>query len=63
MTPGVQASYVAARCAAGHDVDYRTYRGLGHVPLVEADSPLIPELVEWTHDRHAGVEPTSTCPG
>ena len=63
VTPGVQAAYVAARCAAGHDVDYRTYRGLGHVPLVEADSPLIPELVEWTHDRLAGVEPTSTCPG
>lgn len=63
VTPGVQAAFVAARCAAGHDVDYRTYPGLGHVPLVAADSPLIPELVEWSRDRLAGVEPTSTCPG
>src|SRR5690606_1277528 len=34
--------------------DYRKYDGLGHVPLVEADSPLIPELVEWTRARLSG---------
>ena len=32
----------------------RTYAGRGHVPLVEADSPLIPELVAWTTDRFGG---------
>src|SRR5690606_34708411 len=34
--------------------DYRKYDGLGHVPLVEADSPLIPELVEWARARLSG---------
>jgi dipeptidyl aminopeptidase/acylaminoacyl peptidase len=57
----VQAAYVADRCAEGYPVDYRTYAGRGHVPLVEADSPLIPELIEWTHDRLDGAEPSSTC--
>jgi alpha-beta hydrolase superfamily lysophospholipase len=57
----VQAGYVAARCAAGYDVDYRTYPGRDHVPLVEADSPLIPELVAWTQDRLAGAPPTPNC--
>ena len=57
----VQTAYVAARCADGFPVDYRTYAGLDHVPLVEADSPLIPELIEWTHQRLDGAEPSSTC--
>jgi uncharacterized membrane protein HdeD (DUF308 family)/alpha-beta hydrolase superfamily lysophospholipase len=59
----VQADYVAARCDDGQDIDYRTYEGLDHVPLVEADSPLIPELVEWTRDRLSGDPPTPNCPG
>jgi alpha-beta hydrolase superfamily lysophospholipase len=57
----VQAAYVAARCTDGFPVDYRTYAGLDHVPLVEADSPLIPELIEWTHQRLDGAELSSTC--
>lgn len=63
VLPRVQDGYVEARCAAGYPVDYRTYAGLDHVPLVQADSPLIPELVDWTVDRLAGDEPTPTCPG
>jgi alpha-beta hydrolase superfamily lysophospholipase len=62
VLPTVQADYVAARCAAGQPVDYRTYAGRDHVPLVQADSPLIPELVAWTQDRFAGAEPTPNCP-
>jgi uncharacterized membrane protein HdeD (DUF308 family)/alpha-beta hydrolase superfamily lysophospholipase len=62
VLPSVQADYVAARCADGQDVDYREYEGLDHVPLVEADSPLIPELVDWTRDRLAGEAPTPNCP-
>jgi uncharacterized membrane protein HdeD (DUF308 family)/alpha-beta hydrolase superfamily lysophospholipase len=57
IVPDVQSDYVAERCAAGYDVDYRTYPGLGHVPLVETGSPLIPELFAWTADRFAGAEP------
>ena len=62
VLPGVQAAYVAARCDAGQPVDYRTYPGRGHVPLVEADSPLIPELLAWTQARFDGAAPTPTCP-
>jgi len=59
----VQDGYVAARCDDGQPIDYRTYPGLDHVPLVEADSPLLPELVDWTIDRFAGRPATPTCPG
>jgi alpha-beta hydrolase superfamily lysophospholipase len=63
VLPSVQADYVAARCADEQDIDYRSYEGLDHVPLVEADSPLISELVAWTRDRFAGKAPTPNCPG
>jgi len=62
VTPAAQGAYVDDRCAAGYPVDYRTYAGRGHVPLVEADSPLIPELVAWTADRFADEPATDTCP-
>ena len=39
---------------------YTTTRDEG-VPLVEAGSPAIPELIDWTKDRLADAEPTSTC--
>jgi uncharacterized membrane protein HdeD (DUF308 family)/alpha-beta hydrolase superfamily lysophospholipase len=61
VLPDVQADYVEARCADGQDVDFRTYDGRDHVPLVEADSPLLPELIEWTNDRFAGDAPTPNC--
>lgn len=57
----LQDGYVDGICAAGRQVDYRVYDGLDHVPLMEADSPLIPELLEWTRARIAGDEPISTC--
>ncbi len=54
ILPAVQSGYADSLCAAGQPVDYRTFPGLDHVPLVEADSPLIPQVVEWTQDRLAG---------
>ena len=57
-----QDEYVAARCADGYPVDHRAYDGLDHVALVEADSPLVPDLVAWTRDRFAGAPSTDTCP-
>lgn len=51
VIPAAQQDYVNRLCAAGQQVDYRTYAGRDHVPLVEPDSPLIPQLVTWTHDR------------
>lgn len=61
VLPAAQASYVAARCAEGGQVDYRTYEGFDHVGVVGADSPLIPELLSWTQDRIDGKPPVSTC--
>jgi alpha-beta hydrolase superfamily lysophospholipase len=63
VLPAVQDQYVATRCANGYDVDYRTYEGRDHVPLVEPDSPAIPELIQWTRDRFAGLPATSNCEG
>jgi alpha-beta hydrolase superfamily lysophospholipase len=63
VVPEVQAQYVAARCAAGQPIDFRTYPGLDHVPLVEPGSPLLPELFDWTRDRLDGAAPTPTCGG
>ena len=51
VVPSAQAAYVRQACAAGESIDYRTFEGLDHVPLVEADSPLVPQLVRWTTDR------------
>ncbi|KRD43586.1 lipase [Cellulomonas sp. Root930] len=62
VTPAAQGAYVDDRCAAGYAVDYRTYAGRGHVPLVEADSPLVPELLAWTTDRFSGEPAADTCP-
>ncbi len=60
ITPTVQAAYVEERCRTGGEVDYRTYPGLGHLDLVADDSPLVPELLEWTRARFSGgpVAPT-----
>lgn len=61
VLPTAQADYVRARCAAGHAVDYRLYDGLNHVALVEADSPVVPDLLAWTTDRFADEPATDTC--
>ena len=61
VTPTMQESWVAGRCAAGSPIDFRTYPGLDHMGLVAADSPLTPQLVQWTLDRWAGAAPTPTC--
>ncbi|MGN8026373.1 lipase family protein [Microbacterium sp. 22242] len=61
VKPAIQDAWVQARCAAGVPIDYRTFPGLGHVSLVAADSPLTPQLEQWTLDRWNGVAPTPNC--
>lgn len=56
-----QDAFVEARCADGQQVDYRVYEGRDHVPLVEPDSPAIPELLEWTRARLKGHPVADTC--
>ena len=41
----VQVDYVAARCAEGWNLDYRTYPGKDHMGVIAEDSPLIPDLL------------------
>lgn len=62
VVPSAQEEYVDARCAAGYAVDYRTYPGLDHVPLVEPESPAVADAIAWTQQRLAGDPPSDTCP-
>lgn len=61
VVPTAQDAFVAQLCNAGQDVDYRLYEGRDHVPLVEPDSPLIPELFDWTTARFAGEPSKAGC--
>ena len=61
VLPDMQRGWVAERCAAGQEMEYREYPGLDHMPLVEDDSPLIGDLVQWAEDRLEGKPPTNTC--
>ena len=61
QAPATQAEYVDARCAAGYPVDYRTYEGRDHVPLVEPDSPAVRDILTWTTDRFDNKPAKNTC--
>jgi uncharacterized membrane protein HdeD (DUF308 family)/alpha-beta hydrolase superfamily lysophospholipase len=61
ILPAVQDGFVEGLCAAGQQVDYRLYAGRGHVQLVAPDSPLVPELLEWTAARFAGDPVSPGC--
>jgi len=49
----MQDDYVAAQRAKGQLVDYRRFDGLSHLSLMQAPSPLVPQLIEWTRKRFA----------
>lgn len=61
VLPKLQQQWVHDRCDAGAVLDYRTFVGLSHVSLVAADSPLTPQIVEWTLDRWNGVPAPAGC--
>lgn len=61
VLPKLQDQWVKDRCDAGVVVDYRTFVGLSHVSLVAADSPLTPQIVEWTLDRWNGDAAPTAC--
>jgi hypothetical protein len=56
-----QAAYVQRRCDAGEQVEYKTYPSFGRVDVVGDDSPMIPDLLAWTHERLEGNPAPSTC--
>ncbi len=61
VLPKLQQQWVDARCDAGVPIDYRTFVGLSHVSLVAADSPLTPQIVQWTLDRWNGEPAPTKC--
>ncbi|OJX70296.1 MAG: hypothetical protein BGO95_11715 [Micrococcales bacterium 73-13] len=61
ILPTSQQDYVDSLCAAGQQVDYRTYPGKDHMGVVTGDSPLLGELLDWTQDRLDGRPPLDTC--
>lgn len=61
VLPAAQDEFVQGLCAAGVPVDYRLYAGLDHVPLVQTESALVPDLIAWTKDRFAGSPGPAAC--
>jgi len=51
VSPTLQDAFVAARRAQGQEIDYRRFDGLTHLSLMQASSPLISELIDWTRER------------
>jgi hypothetical protein len=61
VIPPVQHDYARGRCDAGQVLEYLSVVGKDHVTLVDAASPLIPQLFQWTEDRFAGAPATDGC--
>ena len=61
ILPAVQNAFVRELCNAGQKLEYRTYPGLDHVPLVEPNSALIPYLLSWTEARFKHANAPSNC--
>ena len=52
---------VAQRCAAGQDMQYRTYPGRSHSTLDNESSPLVGDLFSWTAQRFEGRAQARGC--
>lgn len=61
VVPGVQQAYARRLCDAGQELEYLPIQDKDHVALVEADSPLIPQLLKWTEDRLRGLPASDNC--
>ena len=57
----INEGWVAKQCAAGYNLEFRTYPELTHMGLLDADSALTDELITWTAERFAGRPATSSC--
>lgn len=58
---GMQSAFATKLCAEGGTVDFRGYDGLGHLGLVEAESPAIADAFAWSADRFAGEAVPAGC--
>jgi uncharacterized membrane protein HdeD (DUF308 family) len=61
VLPEAQERFVQTLCDGGLVVDYRTYEGRDHLGVVASDSPMVPDLLEWTEARFAGDPPPAEC--
>jgi acetyl esterase/lipase len=61
ISVALQRAYVTSRCAAGQALDYREYDNRDHLTIVATDSPLVPELMQWSRDRFTGQPATAQC--
>lgn len=59
VLPALTAALDRKLCAIGQKVDFRTYPGVGHIPLVSAAEP---DAMSWVGDRFAGKPASSNCP-
>jgi uncharacterized membrane protein HdeD (DUF308 family)/alpha-beta hydrolase superfamily lysophospholipase len=58
ISPVVQEQFAAKLCAAGDNVEYRTYPGIGHLTIAHDTKE---EVVAWIADRFGGNPATTTC--
>ena len=61
VLPGVQARFIARRCAAGQVIQAWRYPGRDHLSVVAPDSPLAAHLIAWTQDRLGGKAAPAQC--
>ncbi|MGK7295620.1 MAG: lipase family protein, partial [Candidatus Wenzhouxiangella sp. M2_3B_020] len=61
VRPGIQAGFVARRCMAGQQIDYRGFPAENHLSIVGSDSPVPELLVGWSRDRFAGRPVAGGC--
>lgn len=54
ITLDLQNGFVAGIRQNGVEPDFRVYDGLSHLDLVDAESPLIDDLLDWTAARLGG---------
>ena len=61
IVPEAQGDFVATLCDAGQVVEYHTYSGRDHMGVVAEDSPMLPDLMDWTKARFDGDPPAESC--
>lgn len=61
VIPPVQDAYVAARCGAGQELNYKKYADKDHMGVVSPGSPLLADLLGWTQDRIDGRPFAGNC--
>ena len=58
VQPSITLAYDSRLCAAGTDVTFRTYPGVGHFDVIAASDS---DVMAWIRDVRAGAPPPSTC--